>query len=418
MFGLYYLIKLFLKVYIQNNSKYYHPGIDNKTIEVYLEQKFAYYQKLDEVEKARFVKRTKNFIRIKEFHPAGGLVLTEEMIILISASAIQLTFGLTEYLLLHFSRIFVYPKEYYSKYDKLYHKGETNLAGAIVLSWNNFMEGYNKPNDNINLGLHEMAHALRFDKFKSESYDTFFSEYFEKWLIISKDEFLRLKNHNSSFFRNYGGVNVNEFFSVCVEYFFESPREFSEAQPEMYKHLCILLNQDPLTNHLIQTISEWENDTSKNDPILEGPVIYKSTAITPKNMLALTFAVGCWILLFIRSINGGDNQLAVLLTIILPVVGYFVFNSGFKKIYFYSNGIQIKYLLPNLQKLHCIYNYSEIILIEFEEGLSKYHIDSFEVRLLDERKIKTLLFSAYFNEEEVKDLAHILIKKKVGVKVS
>jgi Mlc titration factor MtfA (ptsG expression regulator) len=75
------------------------------------------------LERKRFVKKTKNFIRIKEFHPSVGLEITDEMIALIAASAIQVCFGLTEYLLVNFSKIFIYPKEYYSNYDKLFRIG-------------------------------------------------------------------------------------------------------------------------------------------------------------------------------------------------------------------------------------------------------------------------------------------------------
>jgi Mlc titration factor MtfA (ptsG expression regulator) len=248
MFGLHYLVKYLWNTFVEKPDKYYRSNIDVQSIETVLLGKFAYYQKLDPIEKERFVKRVNVFIAHKEFLPSGGMEITDEMVILIASSAVQLTFGLEDYLLLSFSKIFIYPKEYYSQYDKLYHQGEANLGGVVVLSWNNFLEGYNKPHDNYNLGLHEMAHALRFDKFKNIDSDDFFSVYFEKWYVVAREEFLRLKNSEPSFFRKYGGTNINEFFSVCVEYFFESSKEFQNIHPEIYKHLSILLNQDPLTN--------------------------------------------------------------------------------------------------------------------------------------------------------------------------
>ncbi|MGZ4035028.1 MAG: zinc-dependent peptidase, partial [Bacteroidia bacterium] len=289
MFGLYYLITTLWTTFIENTGKFYHSSISNQIIENILTQKFSYYQNLDESEKKRFVKRTKEFIKIKEFYPSGGMEITDEMIILISASAIQLTFGLNEYLLDSFSKIFIYPKEYYSKYDKLYHKGEANLNGVIAFSWQHFVEGYDNLKDNLNLGLHEMAHALRFDKFKNESADSFFSSYFEKWHMVSKDEFLRLKDGKPSFFREYGGTNINEFFSVCVECFFESPLEFSKVQPEIFKHMSILLNQNPLTCKVIESISELNHEEIKDNFKLEEPIIFKS-GTTFKNILAVCVA--------------------------------------------------------------------------------------------------------------------------------
>ena len=45
--------------------------------------------------------------------------------------------------------------------------------------------------------------------------------------------------------RAYGGRNMHEFFAVCVEHFFEAPVEFKNRLPDIYNHLCFLLNQDP-----------------------------------------------------------------------------------------------------------------------------------------------------------------------------
>ncbi len=200
MFGLYYLIKFFWERVVESPSPLvvYNSGtytdqqsikIDHKNTESILTLKFNYYQKLSDQDKVKFLKRVSGFISDREFRALSGLTLTEDMVVLISASAIQLTFGLEEFMMDHFSKIFIYPKEFYSRLNKEYHKGETNLAGVIVLSWKHFNEGYTISNDNLNLGLHEMAHALRFDKFKSDDYDKFFSEYIDKWQLISETEF-------------------------------------------------------------------------------------------------------------------------------------------------------------------------------------------------------------------------------------
>jgi Mlc titration factor MtfA (ptsG expression regulator) len=221
---------------------YFVPG----EVERVLQQKFSYYQRLIVRDKQRFARRVEKFISKKEFIGKGGLTVTSEMSILIAASAIQLTFGLEQFMLGNFTTIFVYPKEYYNRFTKKYHKGEVNLNGVIVFSWEDFKEGYAVDNDNYNLGLHEMAHALRFDKMRSDVYDRFFAVYIDRWIMSGLDEFHRVKKGNASMLRQYAGTNINEFFSVCVEYFFESPALMKEKLPEIYKHMCVLLNQDPL----------------------------------------------------------------------------------------------------------------------------------------------------------------------------
>jgi hypothetical protein len=113
----------------------------------------------------------------------------------------------------------------------------------MCFSWEDFLEGNKNPADKINLGLHEFAHALRFNGIKGDDTDYFFEHYFPKWVSCASKEFVKLRNHVPSIFRKYGGVNINEFFSVTVETFFENPIEFEQYAPELYRQTSILLNQ-------------------------------------------------------------------------------------------------------------------------------------------------------------------------------
>src|ERR1700741_74587 len=65
-----------------------------------------YYRKLSGDMQVEFLKRTIKFIQNKNFEYVG-LKSDERMPLLISAAAIQLTFGLEHYLLDHFKTIFV-----------------------------------------------------------------------------------------------------------------------------------------------------------------------------------------------------------------------------------------------------------------------------------------------------------------------
>lgn len=162
----------------------------------------------------------------------------------IAASAVQLTLGLETWDLSYFKQVLVYPSDYKSPATGKYHKGETNMGGFICFSWKAFQEGNAIPNDKVNLGLHEFAHALRFNGVRGDETDYFFENYFARWLACAYSEFKKLqKNPTGSIFRKYGGVNINEFFSVAVETFFEAPMEFKAALPALYKQTSILLNQ-------------------------------------------------------------------------------------------------------------------------------------------------------------------------------
>ncbi|MCW3105361.1 MAG: hypothetical protein JWO09_3801 [Bacteroidetes bacterium] len=414
LFGLYYIIKNLVGLF---DRSVYGRKVDLKYAEIILSSKFAYYQKLDSWGKARFMRRLHRFIENKDFIGSGGIILTDEMIVLISACAIQLTFGLKEYKLNHFSKIFVYPKAFYSKVSKQYHKGETNLAGAIVLSWSHFLEGYSKPNDKINLGLHEMAHALRFDKFKSDEYDRFFNRYYDKWQVVAKGEFQKTRE-GDTFFREYGGTNVNEFFAVCVESYFEAPAEFKRLHPGIYAHMRILLNQDPLED--FNNFSASRNNYRKvHNPDFEpeGKMIYK-TRFGSKNILSLLFAAGVWIFMLVSNINNGISGDQVFFGIILLVAGYYITENAFSRISFYANGIHVKSLVPSLFKRYTKFSYEEVICVEFEQHSFDETNDQIIIVYLDNGKIRKRTFIDDFSRDEILQFADFLVARKVAVKLN
>jgi len=59
-------------------------------------------------------------------------------------------------------------------------------------------------------------------------------------------EIQNIERGNNSFFRSYASANVEEFFSVAVECFFEQPKEFQTYNPELYLLLSRILKIDLL----------------------------------------------------------------------------------------------------------------------------------------------------------------------------
>jgi MtfA peptidase len=213
-----------------------------------LQKYFRYYQQLSERNKAKFELKVANFIYGKHFVPRHIPEVTLEAKVLIAASAVQLTFGLPHVYLRHFKRILVYPDNYYSSITHRYHKGEVNPRfGVIVLSWKAFIDGYIISNDSLNLGLHEMAHALRLEDMIRAQENLILNEKrleeFDAWATRICEGAV---GNGPMFFRPYACVNKHEFFSVAVENFFERPKDFSEQLPQLYRVMAALLNQDPL----------------------------------------------------------------------------------------------------------------------------------------------------------------------------
>lgn len=173
--------------------------------------------------------------------------MTMEMKVLIAASAIQLTFGFPRVHLSYFHNILVYPDAYYSTINNRYHKGEVNpRLKAIVLSWKAFVEGYLQP-DGRNLGLHEMAHALRLEnRIMNEEYNFLDKRLLNEWEIRASNTMVEIREGRETFFRAYGAHDHEEFFAVAVENFFERSQDFLKQHPLTYRTLANLLKQDPI----------------------------------------------------------------------------------------------------------------------------------------------------------------------------
>lgn len=212
-----------------------------------LKKYFFYYNRLSSADKKRFENRVNRFLHSKKFI-GRGVEITEDMKVLISATAVKLSFGLPMIYLSNFYKILVFPDAYYSGINRQYHQGEVNpRLGIIMLSWKNFVDGYSNPSDGRNLAIHEMAHALHFEnKIRNDEYG-FLDEYLiSSWDDLMREEIVRVKNDPDHLFRPYAATNEYEFFAVSMEYFFEKPKEYLKRLPQLFEVKKRMLRQNPI----------------------------------------------------------------------------------------------------------------------------------------------------------------------------
>jgi Mlc titration factor MtfA (ptsG expression regulator) len=223
----------------------------------FLQLNFKYYQRLSDREKLLFERRTQKFIKTKYFVPRGGLKeVTLEMKTLVAASAIQITFGFPSIYFEHFYTILIYPEHYQSTLTGKLHEGEVHTGGYIVLSWKHLLQGYSVDNDGRNLGLHEMAHALKIvDSIQSREYDFMDTALLHRFILLAREEMQRISAGEDSFFRAYAATNDQEFFAVAVENFFERSLQFQQYHPELFEMLGDLLNQKSLIESQMAAVS-------------------------------------------------------------------------------------------------------------------------------------------------------------------
>ncbi|MCB0430977.1 MAG: zinc-dependent peptidase [Flavobacteriales bacterium] len=236
-------------------GQFYHNKIRQRTpitrevfmqVHALLLERMEYYRNLDTKGQARFIHRLMIIRDQKQFHGREGLEVTFEMEVLISASVAQITYGMTEFSLTFFRHFLIYPASFYSKLLRRELLGGTTGNGVVMFSWRDYKAGYADDDDGRNLALHELAHCLKIHMDQGFGVDENFSKYFGRWMAFGQSEFDRMHAGKESFLRAYGGTNEHEFFAVCVEHFFEKPESFKKLLPEIYRHLCLLLNQDPL----------------------------------------------------------------------------------------------------------------------------------------------------------------------------
>jgi MtfA peptidase len=223
----------------------YHDAYDRL-----LMQHMPYYRNLSAPYKERFLKRTVIFMCAKEFEFVD-MNRREEMPLLISAAAVQLTFGLDNYLMDHFKTIYVLHHDYHYGLNSVPFQGHVNHNG-IYLSWTNFVKAFDNYEDGDNVGLHEMAHALSYVNFTANNgSDDGFKERFRQFSPTGRAYFYRVQQGETGFLGNYAATNYEEFWAVCVENFFERPGPFKALMPELYDAMCKLLNQDMLASNIV-----------------------------------------------------------------------------------------------------------------------------------------------------------------------
>lgn len=214
-----------------------------------LEQKFPYYARLSEKHKREFKEKLQVILTSKSFIGRADIrVVTPEMKILIGATIVMVTFGWHDLRLRHFDKILIYPDTYYSTISKNYHRGEVNPRhGIIAMSWNCFLNGMENEKDGVNLGIHEVAHALKLENqiYYNDECEFFNPEVYDAFQEIASVEIRKIKSGELTVFRINAGLDDDEFFAVALETFFEKPHEFFDFNPVLYGTLVRLMRQDP-----------------------------------------------------------------------------------------------------------------------------------------------------------------------------
>lgn len=245
------MARLLFVIYQELRFRFYYGPIFHR----FLNHKYAYYTAMPWSLKLKFLRTARDQYEYFEFVPREKIKLTRAMKAIISCAAAQLLLFLPSEGLSYYKKIIVYPDYYRSRITTRRHKGEVNPGlRIIVFSWRGISEGMNVLDDGINLLLHEFAHALWLEhKLISRQYEVLDPHWVAEFERYAENEMAKLGSSETHFFRKYAFENIEEFFAVAVENFFERSALFQQEQPELYRILANLFKQNPLQLYAYRT---------------------------------------------------------------------------------------------------------------------------------------------------------------------
>jgi Mlc titration factor MtfA (ptsG expression regulator) len=230
-----------------------------------MQRNVAHYCMLDDIERSHLRALVQVFITEKDWEGCGGLELTDEIRVTISAQACLLLLGLPHNYYQNVATIIVYPSTVVPPQRKIGFF-ETALApvedshpiigqafqqGPIIIIWDAALHGGRHPEWGHNVVYHEFAHKLdMLDGVADGTPPLRDRAEYRDWVQTCSREYLRLKHDaehgKKSFLNAYGATSEAEFFAVATEQFFDQPSLIMKNAPDLYSVLKEYYRQDPV----------------------------------------------------------------------------------------------------------------------------------------------------------------------------
>lgn len=236
------------------------------TWEDILRRNVAHYCLLNASERAELRALIQVFIVEKNWEGAGGLTLTDEIRVTISAQACLLLLGLPHNYYQNVETIIVYPStvippprkpgffEVPLEPVKISQPiiGQAFRQGPVIIIWDVALQGSRHPESGHNVIYHEFAHKLdMLDGAADGTPPLRDRAEYRDWVKTCTYEYLRLRRDieqgKSSFLDAYAASSEAEFFAVATEQFFDRPHILIKHSPELYRVLKEYYRQDPVS---------------------------------------------------------------------------------------------------------------------------------------------------------------------------
>lgn len=206
------------------------------------------------------------FLHAKQISGAHGLIVTEEMHVVIAAQACILILNLDLDYYDGWVEIIVYPGEFIRDYEYadeagvVHHasepvSGESWLGGPVILSWEDTIAA--EAGVGYNVVIHEFAHKLDMLNgdangspplhagMSQQAWSEVFSKAYADFCVrVDAVEAMVIDSHIDHEIDPYAAESPAEFFAVMSEAFFEVPLVVKLNFPAVYEQLALFYRQD------------------------------------------------------------------------------------------------------------------------------------------------------------------------------
>lgn len=228
-----------------------------------LQRRWPAYSQLPADLQLQLKKHVQVLVAEKAFIGCQGLVVTDEMRVLVAAQAALLLLNRRAGYFRNLRQILLYPGAFVvdrpaTQNNGVVHDqrralaGESWQQGQVILSWADVLDGAAVADDGHNVVIHEFAHQLDQESGPANGAPLLGQRSrYARWAQVMNAEFnalqLRVQNDQPSLLDAYGATDPAEFFAVCSETFFERPQELAAAHPALFQELAQYYATNPLS---------------------------------------------------------------------------------------------------------------------------------------------------------------------------
>ncbi len=199
------------------------------------------------------------FLHEKKINGVQGLIVTEEMRVMIAVQACLLILKLDMDYYSDWVEVIVYPGRFildheYTDENGIVHaihmvaSGESWFAGPVILSWEDVTDTHNEQGHN--LVIHEFAHKLDMQNGAANGFPALHEDMNPRqWTMVFSAAYeifcQQVEQGNELVMDPYAAESPAEFFAVLSEVFFVRPYQIKQYFPEVYQQLVKFYRQDP-----------------------------------------------------------------------------------------------------------------------------------------------------------------------------